>query len=639
MPHAESQNEKREADAAGITRERESWYVGYGRTPILGEMEVNMTRRERRRSRRFHHFALLTVLLVFIHYWRSNTWFPLSVGPKGGDEKPGNVENAPYWFNWTAQRPSKALNWTDCYERFQCARLTVPMLYDEPSGEEAAVALVMSPSIYPPGHEKYRGPILFNPGGPGGSGVETVLLLEEAFRTILSDGFDLVGFDPRGVGFTTPSLTAFADRVEAGKFFSQFPLDLNASMSSLGEAYARGKILSNLVKDRARYVAERVSTPLVARDMLSIVKAFGQDKIQYWGFSYGTVLGATFAAMFPDNVGRLIIDGVVDTEDYYKGAWGNNLRDTDKALQVFYQSCVAAGPSKCPLYENSTSLVQARVERVLNKLKSAPIPVYGSLFDAPIEFSVIDYGVVRNVILVILYNLHALGRFLAETLSDLEDGHADLLHFISVRRVFDQLMKCDCPAPGEAPAPFSGFYETTYSIACGDAVDRDDDLESVRQAFDEMAKMSSFAPSWPHGVACAVWELRSKERFNGSFEQTTSHPLLLIGNTADPVTPVWNAHKVSKWFKDSVVLTQDSPGHCSIAAASLCTIKAVQDYFIDGTLPEEGKVCDVQSSIFGEKEFSLDTLGVEDRKLMEAAQKLQENYFVPVIGGGGVLGV
>lgn len=97
--------------------------------------------------------------------------------------------------------------------------------------------------------------------------------------------FVFINLHREGVGFTTPALSVFQDQVEASRFFLQFPLNLNTSASALGDAYAKAQIFGNLVADRSKYVAERVSTPLVARDMLSIVQAFGQDKLQYWGFS------------------------------------------------------------------------------------------------------------------------------------------------------------------------------------------------------------------------------------------------------------------------------------------------------------------------------------------------------------------
>ncbi|EJC98014.1 alpha/beta-hydrolase [Fomitiporia mediterranea MF3/22] len=588
------------------------------------------------------HFAVSFVLLVSIYqlyfqHWHLSGLFLLHARPALNNPKAGVAIDGLGNFNWTAHSPSKALNWTDCYNGFRCARLTVPLEYSDPSGEEAAIALIMSPSRYPPGHTNYRGPILFNPGGPGGSGIGFLILFEKALRAVLFDAFDLVSFDPRGVGFTTPGLNVFEDQVEAGKYYSQFTLDLNASASTLGEAYARARILSNLVADRARFVAERMSTPIVARDMLGIVNAFGQEKLQYWGFSYGTILGATFAAMFPDQVGRVVIDGVVDTEDYYSGLWANNLRDTDAALMDFYQACVTAGPSKCPIYENTTSLIQERIDRLLDKLQRVPLAFHDDT-SSPLgsDFEVISHGLVREAIFNVLYKTHSAGATLAHALAALERGNTSQIYQLSRKFLYNSYLRCDCPLkPGETPIRFQGEYETTYAISCGDAIERNEDLEDTRKAYEEMAKNTSFAFTWPPRVFCSAWKLRAKEQFNGTIEpKTTSHPLLLISNTADNVTPLWNAHKMSKSFKDSVVLTQNSSGHCSISAASLCTFKAIRKYFINGTLPEYGTVCETESSIFGEKAFRLDALNAEDRELIEASRMFQENFFGPMFGGG-----
>ncbi|KAI5114657.1 hypothetical protein M0805_002404, partial [Coniferiporia weirii] len=178
--------------------------------------------------------------------------------------------------------------------------------------------------------------------GPGGSGISALLGRAPLFREILGEGFDLIGFDPRGVGHTSPFVSAFSTSVEAGAFFIGEKGNINVSTSALGDSVAQGRILERLIVDRARRAAEHVSTPTVTRDMMSIVRAAGQEKLQYWGFSYGTVLGATFAALFPDNVGRVVIDGVVDSENYFAGLWSNNLRDTDAALLDIFQSCVEA---------------------------------------------------------------------------------------------------------------------------------------------------------------------------------------------------------------------------------------------------------------------------------------------------------
>jgi len=371
--------------------------------------------------------------------------------------------------------------------------------------------------------------------------------------------------------------------------------------------------------------------------MLSIINASGTAKLQYWGFSYGTVLGATFAAMFPDKVGRVIIDGVVDSENYYSGLWSNNLRDTDADLLDFYSACVDAGPSKCPIHENSTSLVKERIDNLLTKLKIAPVPLYetlsvhGSGRFQNAYYDVVDYTMVKQVIFAILYQTHSLGAYLANALAELERGNGEMIWAMSMKHAAEMLMTCDCPVDGESPVPPRGLFEATLSIGCGDVVEPlNESLEELREAYEEMAKTSMFADGWFIRAACSGWKVRAKERFTASFNQTTSHPLLIIGNTADPVTPLWNAHKMSEGFTDSVVLTQNSPGHCSIAATSLCTVKAIRAYFQNGTLPEKGTVCEVESSIFGDA-LDMSSLNAEDRELVEASQILQQANFVPVL--------
>ncbi|KAI5119054.1 hypothetical protein M0805_005920 [Coniferiporia weirii] len=602
--------------------------------------------RDRRHARRLHYFLLASAcfmlwLLVRLAFgWYRHVYFLDTTAVRSRPAKSATQmdnmhctadEAATPLFNWTAHIPSKTLNWTECYGTFQCARLTVPLDYSDPSGEEAAVALVKSASKYPPDHESYRGPILFNPGGPGGSGVALVLLESEALRTALGEGFDLIGFDPRGVGMTTPRLSIFKTPLEAGTFYMQQEMNMNATLSSLGDAYARSHILGKLAADRAGVVVEHMSTPTVARDMLRIVEASGQDKLQYWGFSYGTVLGATFAAMFPDKVGRMIIDGVEDPDDYYQGLWSNNLRDTDAALLDIYQACVEVGPHKCSLYEPSVALIQARVHALLENIRVAPIPLYDA---STSTYDTVDYALVRTLMLSALYQTHQGGAILMDALAALERGDGAPAYARSLRSIFSLFMTCDCA--GELPVPSGGLFETLAAIGCGDSVDRDDSIEDVREAYEKMAEMSNFAETWYPRSQCAGWKIRAKHRFNGSFEQNTSFPLLIIGNVADPVTPLWNAHKVAKGFKGSVVLTQNSSGHCSISASSLCTLKAVRGYLIDGILPAEGTVCQVESSIFGTSQGldsrTAETLSAEDRALLEASRALQESYFVPMAG-------
>ncbi|EJD00017.1 alpha/beta-hydrolase [Fomitiporia mediterranea MF3/22] len=513
-------------------------------------------------------------------------------------------------FDWNALTPSTSLKWVHCYDNYYCSRLSVPLRYSDLSGKQAAVALIMLPSSLSPNDKDYKGPVLFNPGGPGGSGVDFVLGKgADISEGVIGRQFDLIGFDPRGVGNTTPPISFFEDSVEAGMFDVQQVRDYNESETSIGRAYVQIMNLNKLVLGRAekKYVAETVTTSTVARDMLSIMKATGQEKLQYLGYSYGTVLGATFAAMFPEKVGRIVLDGVVDSWGYYKGIFGgfskgipnafdrlfpgndtSQLLDADKCFTSILDACVQAGPKLCPLYEKNTDLIRARVNRILDKLRIEPVSVFsGTTSDS----GIVDSATVRRRIFHALYSPYNEGAGLVAALAALEQGNGSAIYQGSLQDSNQKLSE------GKEPPQTKGTYvsgsEAIQAISCGDIVTDDPGtVDDLREAYREAKAISPLFA----GVAadpCPGWSIRGDDRFKGSFNQNTSHPILFVGNIADPITPLASAFLMSEGFKGSVVLTQNSSGHTSGAANSTCTGKILRAYFADGTLPEEGTVWDV----------------------------------------------
>ncbi|EJD44690.1 hypothetical protein AURDEDRAFT_152061 [Auricularia subglabra TFB-10046 SS5] len=518
--------------------------------------------------------------------------------------------------------PSKTLHWVPCYETpFQCARLEVPLDYARPDGEQAAVALLKLPSLYPLGHELYRGPILYNPGGPGGSGVDIVRAIGQTFSAVIGDEFDHIGFDPRGIGRSTPVLDTMPSDAERMTWSLSLPLSINSSEDAVGKFYGYSHILGTLVEQRQKKAAQHMSTAIVARDMLAITKAHGRDKLQYWGFSYGTVLGITFAAMFPQNVGSVIVDGVVDTENYYSSAWDNNLRDADKAFQMVIDACVAS--SACPLHESSRERLGARINAFFDGLKTAPLTVQNGA-----TYGIVTYPIARTLLFRSLYSPIDQIPPLFTALAAAEKGDGAPLYALTGRT--ESSWRGPCGAEGKVLPPI----DTTAAVACGDGdAVSDESLEELQTRFAKMAETSSFADFWMIHAACTGWKVRPVERYNGPFIGNTSHPMLFIGNVADPVAPLWAAEKMSKGFTDAVVLTQNSPGHCSIAAPSLCTVKTVRAYFRDGTLPAPGTVCDVDQDVFpadGGKKAK--ALGENDLRLLEAARDLSARFSVPRLG-------
>ncbi|KAF4622312.1 hypothetical protein D9613_009057 [Agrocybe pediades] len=544
-------------------------------------------------------------------------------------------------FAWEKLSPSKELKWTDCYTRRQCARLIVPLNHSEPDGAEATIALIRKPAAVPITSPSYRGPILFNPGGPGGSGVDLIQIAGDLFGAIVGPNFDVVGFDPRGISRSTPRASFFKTDVERS-LFGVVPIlpFANNSVEGIARSWARGRIIGRLAAEADDGYLRHINTDQTAHDMLRIVEAHGRSKIQYWGFSYGSVLGASFAAMFPDKIERLIIDGVVDSENYYATLWSNNLLDTDKVMDSFFDGCHEAGPEDCDFWAPSPDDIRKNLTSIYDSLRSRPIPVKTEK-----GYGLVDYAMVRGLVFRALYSPLSAFRILAKALAALAAGDASLIFNIA----FIPPSKCSCdPSDGL----FNNVIDGLSAVLCNDGDDVPGDLTSSEKYFEMLSKTSQWAEMWASiRLGCVGWPRFPKDHFQGPFIANTSHPLLLIGNTADPVTPLWAAKKMSKGFEGSVVLTQNSPGHCSISGPSLCTMIHIREYFTSGKLPPPGTVCEVDSTPFSrppgaprankasseaQKVFdsnlnssaqrALEGASEEEEKMLQAITELSRNY-------------
>ncbi|ESK91337.1 alpha beta hydrolase fold family [Moniliophthora roreri MCA 2997] len=493
--------------------------------------------------------------------------------------------------SWLSITPTKNLTWVPCYDGdLECGRFQVPLNYSDPEGRSAAIALVRMKANVSVDSTDYLGPILLNPGGPGSSGVDFVLTLGKPMRQILGPQFDLVGFDPRGVSRSTPRITFFKTREERLSWERAGVHELNSSLQdNVASFWSRAKVAGRLAGERAGDILPFMNTDHTARDMLRITEAYGREKIQFWGISYGSVLGSTFAAMFPDKVERLLIDGIVDVQDdYYTTEWKTAVSNTDDTLRWFFKDCHDAGPEKCPFYESSVEAIDERLNKLYQSIIQAPVPesTYNSLQ------GLVDYANLRDIIFSTLYSSY-LWPAMATALADLEKGNGTTLA---------QLLGPPPPTPSPCDPPVfePNFIESLTAFVCNDGDVVPSSLEHAEQHYQESLKVSGWGSLMAAmRIKCSSWPSIPKNFFRGPITGNTSYPLLLIGNTADPVTPLANAHKVSRGFPGSVVLQQDSPGHGSFTSApSLCTANVIRAYFVNGTLPEPGTVCPIDASPF-----------------------------------------
>ncbi|KAF7305880.1 AB hydrolase-1 domain-containing protein [Mycena chlorophos] len=500
-------------------------------------------------------------------------------------------------FNWTSIEPSTSLNWTACYaDGLDCARLLVPLDYASPNNSTtAALAITRFRSTSP--SSSYRGPILLNPGGPGGSGVEFAVVYGSEIAGIVGAEYDIVGFDPRGVSFSTPTISWFLNDAERALWY---PPNQNTVLPSLNEtalglpyAYARAQVQSQLAAARDADFLQYMTTDYTAQDMLTITEAFGFEKLKYWGVSYGTVLGQTFAALFPDKVERVVIDGVLPIDDWYSANLTETMLDTNQVLDAFFTSCFEAGPSVCAFHNNASSpsdIATALVDLLLS-LQQKPVPAVASLTAGNAGYGVVDYSLVKNVIFQSLYQPYKEFPALAQALADLAAGNASTIYAASGPQEFT----CE---PGAAPV--NKMFEAGASITCTD-VRLNDTLADLQSYYAGMAAISEFADVWvPVRIACAGWKVHRPGQYTGPTGPTnTSAPLLVIGNLRDPVTSWPGANQTAEvLFPGAGFLTYNASGHTSFIAPSTCLDAYVGAYFRNGTLPPAGAVCQPDVQLF-----------------------------------------
>ncbi|KAM7201149.1 Alpha/Beta hydrolase fold [Rhypophila sp. PSN 637] len=486
--------------------------------------------------------------------------------------------------------PSANLTWTPCYDGFSCAKLQVPIDH-----ANASVGTTFIPWMKLAGkNATAKSPsIVFIPGGPGGGGTGLLQSYKNIAGSMLGEQYNIVSFDPRGVGISDLAVDCFAGNTSARETFARLHstgvTNLTETRTVEEQFYSSsiyGEWCNNAVatsKGKGAY-GYYVTTPASVRDLLSFVEAnarlVGEDpskaKLWAYGVSYGTVVGATFASMFPDRVGRMVLDGVVNSDEYYRNNWKDNLDQMDESMEAFVTYCHSAGPEKCSFWGPSPANITARMDAAIERLQDNPVPVSGVPDKLPTLVTISDLkaGFISSV-----YQPLAVFPVLADVLKLLEVG-------------------------GD-PSVFAGFYDSqgllnlndaTHIIRCSDVYGRNnittlDDFKSYVEFTTKTSKyMGDLFPIWVGTVMCRGFQPDLPEGFIvedpiSEPQRNTSFPILFTTNTIDAITPPVSARKMSSRFPGSTVLYQDAIGHTVInQGGSPCYFGHVQAYF-QGQMP------------------------------------------------------
>ena len=471
------------------------------------------------------------------------------------------------------------LTWTSCGTTpagteagVQCATAELPLDYDDPEGDQVRLAVARVPATDPANR---IGSLFINLGGPSGTIVD---VLQENGGTIwptLNQRFDLVGFDPRGVGQSTPAIDCQVNPEELGNVSQPFPTPLDLDVDAFvakHQAYVDACLANN------GDILAHVSTANVARDMDVLRAAVGDEKLSYLGYSYGTFLGATYAALFPDGYRALVLDSPVDVQQYISDPLASSTAQTaafERALHRFFEAC-AADQVACSGFGGGQP--SSAYDGLLARADATPIPAPRYAPDP----RPVDDDDIRVATTTLLYSKQFWG-ILAAALAQAAAGDASLLRLVTDLS-YDR-MEDGSYGPGS---------DQFFTIGAGERQWPRGDVEVYLDRGSE--SWASFPHFWFNTgyteVSYGLWPVHDEDAYEGPFTVESSSPTpVVVATTYDPATPYPGALRTVRELGNARLVTMQGDGHGAYPGGSACVRTAVDAYLVDLTLPAAGLVC------------------------------------------------
>ncbi|WP_255405516.1 alpha/beta hydrolase [Sinomonas sp. R1AF57] len=456
---------------------------------------------------------------------------------------------------------TQEVSWSSCEGSYECATVSVPMDYADPSGDTVKLSLIRLNG------RNAKASLVVNPGGPGGSGVDMVKdSAKSMFSQKLLDSYSVIGFDPRGVKRSAP-ITCVND-AERDRM-RQSTVDPSTD-AGLQQAFTEQKALIDACAANSGPILAHTDTVSAAKD-LDIIRAAAtrQVRLDYLGYSYGTFLGSTYASLFPDRVGRMVLDGALDSSLSNHEITVGQARAFEKAVHSYVRSCLTQ--SGCPLSGTEDDAV-AQIQALIARVKDQPLNTSSGRKVTATDFV--------NGFILPLYNDRnwpALTQALGPALRG--DGSG-------------MLRLADLAADRESNGTYSS--NSSFAFLAYNCLDYSTQSHpaAMRAEAAELAEVSpTLGESFAYGgVNCRDWPakpVRTPAPATYSGEST----IMVLGTTGDPATPVEWAGSLRKQLGNAALLTWKGEGHTAYGRGSSCVDKAVDSYLVDGSAPTDGARC------------------------------------------------
>ncbi len=477
---------------------------------------------------------------------------PIPTGP------PASPEASPVY--------QQSVTWKTCGD-LECASIKVPVDWSQPDGDTIDLAMSRRPAD---DQDARIGSLLINPGGPGGSGIDLVKNVDSFASAKLMAHYDIVGFDPRGVGESSAIDCGDGDALDA-YYIQDFVVE---TQDDLDQARERNQAFAENCRTLSGRLIENVDTVSAARDMDVIRAVLGDDTLHYLGFSYGTQLGATYAEVYPQNVGRMVLDGAVDVlldpiDQSLQQAAG-----FENALTSFLKWCVAR--DTCEL-DSDVETARGQIAQIARHALDNPYP---SDAGTPVNGNLMIYGIV-----VTLYD-EANWEYLELALNEVLTQDTARIFYSLGNFYLDR---------DEQTGEWNGNSSVAFTaISCLDSAGVEDTwtIEDQRGFAKDVEKVSPTFGWWFAGEGgCAGWPYAADEVVTDlGAAADAANPLLVIGTTNDPATPYKWAQALAGDL-GAPLLTYTGEGHTAYGRSNPCVTDVVDAYLVDGVVPEDGVQC------------------------------------------------